>query len=30
MRAKEFVKVMWGENFYSAKNILQDVQNILK
>ena len=30
MRTKEFVKVMWGGNFYSAKNILKEVQNILK
>ena len=30
MRTKEFVKVMWGENFYSAKYTLKKVQNISK
>ena len=30
MRTKEFVKVMWRENFYSTKNTLKEVQNISK
>ena len=30
MRTKEFVKVMCGEHFYSAKNNLKEVQNIWK
>ena len=30
MRTTEFVKVMWGGDFYSAKNNLKEVQNIWK
>ena len=30
MRTKEFRKVIWTENFYSAKNTFKEVQSILK